>query len=321
MSDYDWNEIETALASTEDRWLLPERDRPVRSPEQTTILQNYRDRLGAGLAAADGSDLDQLREEYKTEGRRFNEAEKERAIERSSDRLAMLQSSIAASRGATEDIMSRRNQAADSELRRDWIVLDVARSIRLKARTVIDQRTGRGPVLAPWDNKVKVESAWSSIGDHLGLPTGGVGFVFLWTNPNSYSVVLDVESWVALNGFCTVGADGSFFGDSSTHLNVTTSLQPSLPSDPIYPPIQQTQNVTAEEVSADGGLLGEIRSQSVAGYYGMYYHNFIVPGGQVAAFEVAALFNPEGPGDGSARADFLSGDFHVLCPMVAIAIV
>ena len=77
----------------------------VRSPEQTAILQHYNDRIGARLSAEDRSYLDQIREEYQAEGRRFNEAEKDRAIERSSGQLAMLQSSIAASREATEDIV------------------------------------------------------------------------------------------------------------------------------------------------------------------------------------------------------------------------
>lgn len=228
MSDYDWHEIEAALANAEDRGLLPERGRSVRSPEQTTILQHYNDRIVARLAAEDRSDLDQIREEYQAEGQRFNEAEKDRAIERSSGRLAMLQSSIAASREATEGIVSRRSQAPDSELRLDWITLDVARFFRVKAQTVLDERPGREPVLESWDNKAKVESAWQSV-NHLGYESGGVGFVFLWTNPNSYSVVLDVQSWVALNGFCTAGSDSSFFGDNFTDLDVTTFLQPSLP--------------------------------------------------------------------------------------------
>jgi hypothetical protein len=321
VSDYDWKKIEAALASAEDRRLLPEKGRPIRSPEQTTILQHYYDRLGAGLAAEDRSDLDRIREEYQAEGQRFHEVEKDRAIERSSGRLAMLQSSIAASRDATEEIMSRKGQAPDSELLADWIVLDVARSIRFKGQTVIDKR-GTGTALEPWDNKAKVESAWPSV-NHLGYEAG-VGFVFLWTNPNDYSVVLDVESWIALNGFCTAGADGSFIGDNSTVLDVITFLEPSLPLGSVYPPAQPGQTVVAGEVSADGGGflgLGEIRSLSVAGYYGMYYHNLIVPGGGLAVFEVGSLFSAGATGDGFAKADFLSGDFQVMCPMVALTIV
>ena len=131
--------------------------------------------------------------------------------------------------------------------------------------------------------------------------------MFAWTNPNNYSVVLDVESWIALNGFSTVGADSSFFGDNSTHLSVTTFLQPSLPLGSVYPPPQPGQTVLAGEVSADGGGflgLGEIRSLSVVGYYGMYYHNFIVPGGGLAVFEVGSYFLADANGDGFARADF-----------------
>jgi len=318
MSDYDWGEIEAALASAKERTLRSERGRAVRSPEQRTILQRYNDRIGARLVAEDRSDLDQIREQYQAEGRRFNEAEKDMAIERSSGRLAVLRSRVAASREATEDIMSRRSQAPDSKLRRDWIVLDVARSIRLQDDTVIDNR---GTALESWANRAKVESAWPHL--HGLGHDAGVGFVFLWTNPYSHTVILDVQSWIALNGFCTAGADSYFLGGHYTDLIVSTGFQPSLPFDSGYPPVQPGQTVLVDEVSADGGGflgLGEIRSRSVAGYYGMGYNGFTVPGGQVAAFEVGLNFLAGANNEGDAKADFSSGDFQVLCPAVGLTI-
>src|SRR5262249_53728046 len=154
--------IKSALARADDERFLSKRVHSVRSPEQTAILQRYDDRIGAKLTAKDRSDLDQIREAYQAEAQRFNEAEKNKAIERSAEQLAILQSSIAASREATEDIAPRKSQAPGSEQRRDWIVLDVARSVRLKGQTVIDER-GTGTTLGPWDNKAKVESAWPSV--------------------------------------------------------------------------------------------------------------------------------------------------------------
>jgi hypothetical protein len=109
-------------------------------------------------------------------------------------------------------------------------------------------------------------------------------------------------------------------------VRVLTFLQPSLPfGTVIFPPDQSGQTVLAGEVSASGGGflgLGEVDSQSVAGYYGMYYQNFVVPGGQLAVFEAGSIFSAgAGNGDCSAQVDFLSGDFQVLCPIVDLIIV
>jgi len=200
-------------------------------------------------------------------------------------------------------------------------VLDVARYIRVKRQTVIDER-GEGTVLEPWDNKVKVTSAWPSV-DHLGYEAGA-GFVFTWNNPNDYAVVIDVESWIALSGFCTAGADGGLFAYSSTSLSIGTFLQPTVPNGPIYPLPQPGQLASAGEVSAYGGGilgLGEVRSQNMAGYYGMWYNNLVVPAGELAIVEVGAEFLAGATGDGFAEADFASGDFHIFCPFVALSIV
>jgi hypothetical protein len=61
--------------------------RSASSPEQTTILQRYNEKIGARLLAEDRSDLDQIREEYQAEGRRFNEAKKDMAICRASSSI------------------------------------------------------------------------------------------------------------------------------------------------------------------------------------------------------------------------------------------
>ena len=321
MTDYDWNAIEAALASAEAAAIRSESVRPVRSPKQSTILQQYTDRIGARLVAGDRGDLDQIREEYQEEERRLNEAEKDMALEQSSGRLAMLRSRVAASREATKSVASRKDRALGAELDPDRIVLDVASAIRLKGDTVLDNR-GTGTALEPWANRASVASAWPSV-DHLGY-VAGVGFAFVWTNPSNNSVVIDVESFVALSGYCTVGAGSTFLGQNSTHLSVTAFLQPSLPFDPVYPPLQSGQTVLAEELSADGGGflgLGEVRAANVAGYYGVFHQKLIVPGGQLAVFEAGAYFLAGATSDGSASADFASGDFLVLCPVVMLTIV
>jgi hypothetical protein len=150
-----------------------------------------------------------------------------------------------------------------------------------------------------------------------------VEFVFVWTNPYSWTVIVDVGSAVALNGFCKAGADATFLGINSISVRVATYLIPSLPFGPvedIYPPAQPGTGVLAGEVEAGGeGFLGlgEVRNLSVAGYYGMYYQSFLVPGGGVAVFRVGAHFQADAAnGDCSAEVDFLRGDFLVMCPMV-----
>jgi hypothetical protein len=322
MSDYQWDLIRAALPSAQTGGISSKRGRSVRSPEQT-ILQHYSDTLSSRLAVEDRSELNQIREQYQAEARRLHEAEKNKAIERSSGQLAMLQSSIATRREATENIASTRRQrgrALDPEFNFDFIVLDQAGLI-----LPVGDATVTAESIASWNNVAKVVSKFPSFSGNFLNEVAGVEFVFAWTNPDIHSVVLNVESYLAVNGFCTAGADGGFIANNSTLLDVVVFLQLFIdPNQPTFPPSQPGQNILAGEVFANGGGffgLGEVRSLAVAGNYDVIYRNFIVPGNSVAVFRVTLSSSVTADGGGFAAADFASGAFRVMCPALFLAIV
>lgn len=320
-SEYEWNEIEAALAGADERLLSQGGGRSGRSPEQVRLIQQYAKKAAARLVAEDADDLKQIGEEYREEGRRFIEAERAAAVGRSSDESATLQSRVAASRATAEDIASRMRDA-DSHRSGERIILNLAGSVRRRGQAVLDFRNA-GTVLEPWGNRVKWADTWPSEIDRLGL-FAGAGFLFSWTNANSWPVIIDVDAAVAFSGFCTAGAGGGWFNEA--HVRVLTVLGLSLPGaapDLAFPEAQPGQQQLAGEVSADGGGLlglGEVDGLHVAGFYGMNYKELFVPAGQRAVFEAGVLCLAGGQ-DGSATADFSSGEFRVLCPSVQLTMV
>jgi hypothetical protein len=149
-SQYDWDEIVSALADAEKADIIPERGRPRRSLEETRILQRYGEWIRTKLAAEDRIYLDQIREEYQLERLRLSEAEKAAAVERSSEKLTLLLSRVAALREAAEDITSRRSQELDSRSH-VRIALERAGRTQRRRQSVISGR-GANTIWKPCEN-------------------------------------------------------------------------------------------------------------------------------------------------------------------------
>lgn len=303
-SNYDRDEILAALAEAEEADSFAQRDRPRRSPEKARILQHHKDWIATKLTAEDRSHLDQIRGEHQAEGLRLAEADKASSVERSAGRLALLQSRVNALRAAAEDLPSASSHTLSSRSH-DRITLDTASSI-----TWIGQTALAGTVEAPWASRARMTDAWPS--NLEGQHEAGVTFFFFWRNPSSHSVVLEVWTSLAYIGFCRVGADGAIFGSNDVYLRASTFLGCSIPPSPSQ---AGQQTIVAELLADEGGFLGlgEVETESVSGSDILTAHNFIVPGGAVAAFQSGMKFTAVGQGDCSATVNFaeLIGRAHV----------
>ncbi len=150
-------------------------------------------------------------------------------------------------------------------------------------------------------------------------------FVFVWENPSSAYAVVNVGSYLALNGFCTAWAYGGFLPDNWAGLGLHVSLnvfewwnQP-----PTIPPNQSTQDqFVGGPTAAANGLFdpGTYTSAAIMGAYDVIYREFILPPKGVAVFEVSFGIVHEIFGDGSLELDFASGAFDIMCPAVVIDI-
>lgn len=175
----------------------------------------------------------------------------------------------------------------------------------------------------PWNNTAKLSGSWAS--PHPGNGWDELDFVFAWRNPASTYAVVNVESYLALNGFCAAWADGGVLPDNWAGFGLHASLnvfewwnQP-----PTVPPAQaaQDQLLNTTHAVANGVFdPGDYESAAVAGNYDVSYREFILPPQGVAVFEVSFGALHEIFGDGSLELDLSSGDFGIMCPAVVIAI-
>lgn len=256
------------------------------------------------LAVRDRGELDQIRQEYRAELRRLQEAAKSAAVERSSNQGARLRSTVDTWR---ENIES---------LNFNYVVLDEPGLILPVGDASVTS------AVAPWNNVAQVSSVWPPSFSGDTRLTAGVEFVFAWRNPNDTAVAVNVESVLQLDGFCTVAAGGGFLALSHTEMAVSAGL--GIHIDPgTTPPFQISQLTYAGDLIADGGGwfgIGEVVSQEITGVYDVAYRTLAVRGGAVAVFTVVMLCDLEAVGDGFGEADFASGDFQAMCPALVMAI-
>jgi hypothetical protein len=140
----------------------------------------------------------------------------------------------------------------------------------------------------------------------------------LWKNESDKTAVINVESFLLLNGFCDVAADSGL--NSSTWNTNTSSLDifallsiydVYLQSPPPTAQIGQLSNVLG--LSAKNSLLGDYESSAITGSYDLIYKIILVHPQGVRLFEVTLGISFESDG-GYAHVDFATGDFKVVCP-------
>jgi hypothetical protein len=175
--------------------------------------------------------------------------------------------------------------------------------------------------IEPQNNWAKVKGQWSAgVNENLQ-------FVFMWTNPSDRFSLVNVGSFLTLNGSCRIGADGGFAGifpGSTTTLHLFAVLDIlefwNQPTTEVVSPSTEILNL---QVNGGGwfGSVGAIETQGVSGSFGdIRFNMLLVPPNGTAAFVVNLNVDVTIDDSGSAEIDFSSGSFEIRCPFVAIAI-
>ena len=179
------------------------------------------------------------------------------------------------------------------------------------------------------------DDSWAKVHVHLDKDDGEgpstqagerrASFWFMWQNDSDYFAVISAHTYVALNGYIRVGANGSAWnivlaGPWVTNMWLRASLswwrwwqQPQVST--------ELQNLTVTGVTLENGVLGQVHGERVNRVErlesGAEY--ITIPPRETVVFEVAISF-PVGIEEdgGSVDFDFSSGDFRIVCPWMNI---
>jgi len=149
-----------------------------------------------------------------------------------------------------------------------------------------------------------------------------LSFFFYWENPSDRYAVIDVDTYLVLNGFCLAGSDGGFFpGDRRSNLSVQARLYLyELWNEPPTPP--GWENEVALSLSTSTGDfwdVGAIEFEEIFRTLNVSLNTRAVPPHGMALFEATTALESQ-VSDGVTDVDFASGDFEVLCPGVVLTL-
>jgi hypothetical protein len=268
--------------------------------EAEKLLIPYWKKTGLDISAFEAA-----KERAQTEMRRVAQEQKEQAIARSASVAARLRSA-----------QRRRLQTKLSPkfVPPNVLGIETASMISSTPGLVMD-----GSNMESLNNWAKVRGQWSSDDSEA------VSFIFMWNNPNDAETVINVESYMALNGTCECDANsgwaGIFPGGNSSF---TLKLILSALVMKSQPPIDESTSAQVFSLSANGGgwfdSTGAVVPGSVDGLFGdQRLNQLVLPPNAALVFEVALGIELK-IDNGSAKIDFSSGSLEVQCPLVAIGI-
>jgi hypothetical protein len=188
------------------------------------------------------------------------------------------------------------------------------------------------------DSQIVTGGSWAKIASSVKTDDDiaaddTVNFYFVWQNSTGQPAVVNVESFLMLDGSCT--ADGhagwiwtplwgaNTFGHAVLNVDAKLSLlewwnQP--PTTPLQEP-GQTQN--AAYIDSEGGWKGwgssNATTEAVSANYHVYYDTFYVPQNGVTLLEVGVEVEFSGI-DGECSVDFATDPFIIICPHVQLEI-
>ena len=250
--------------------------------------------------------------------------EAQRAFEQQKSALVSYSPSIGASlRAKFETLRQARSAFGPPYPFLNFVVLDTPALIVPTPGVGFD-----GAHIEPDNTTVQFDTSWQSPNTQNGVEE--VSFLFFWQNPASTNAVVDVESYLALNGFCSAWAWG---GDPFSVDTAVIDLYAYLDvlewwkTPPTSPPAQGLQQAKIGAVVAEAsGLLslGDYVSEAFTGdssIYDVSYRGFVVPPHATALFEVRFGVVHDIMGGGSLSLDFFGGGrYNIVCPGVVLAI-
>jgi hypothetical protein len=151
-------------------------------------------------------------------------------------------------------------------------------------------------------------------------------FYYLWGNTeSSASAVVTVSAFLTLNGFCSAKSQGGLFlgGKAELKLEPTLDLLQTWTQPLSSAPPQAGQSWTALDLIADSqGFDTDDQTTYQVEFRGflLNYDQEIVPAGQYLIIDVALSLGSQ-VDNGEVSADFATGEFYVMSPLVQLTIV
>jgi hypothetical protein len=186
--------------------------------------------------------------------------------------------------------------------------------------------------IEPWNSWARTVTRAAS--ESAFMVRDEVSFYFLWQNETGSDVVLNVESYLMLNGWCQLTADSGWIwspfwgqgtiGKSRLAVDAELALLEWWNQPPTQPAFQsgQIQNVLKRAIS--GGFAfgnpGKTDLALVTGNHHLNYDLFHVPRDAAVVFEVALSMSGSGS-DGSVMVRFDGENALILCPYVQLEVV
>jgi hypothetical protein len=171
------------------------------------------------------------------------------------------------------------------------------------------------------DSQVAPTNSWvkfrvSSSGDD----TYKVSFYFLWSNPNTHGVVIDPFTFVIATGFIEADADRAYWLANVSNVGAEVDFYLWQWWDQSQAPILSATASLGHVSAVSEYFQTDTESQSIAAGVMLDAGTFFVPGGSTAVFEVA-ISTSFYSDDGTAFADFESGNFNITVPLISFPIV
>jgi hypothetical protein len=252
-------------------------------------------------------------------------------------------------RRAFEKDLGKLQHGIDGQALEQLATLDFPRPhkhVRLNSPFLIwawraDPQTGSGYTRLQ-DSHIEPGNSWAKIdtdykvtkwGDRILGNADYLVFYFLWGNPFGHDVVVNVSSYLMLNGSLLARAYAGFLGFDGGEAELDVNVQLSLfewwnnpATEPLFQPNQE-HPVTTISVTGPIAWLGNTWEDGSAlpfGFYPVRYNMFRVPSGGTALFEVALRLYYFDVGNAQIWSDFYSNypnnDQKVLCPYVDLEI-
>jgi hypothetical protein len=146
-----------------------------------------------------------------------------------------------------------------------------------------------------------------------------VGFYFLWVNPFDDFAVIHATTFLSATGFVSAHAPWAFWSDSRIDVEARLAMWAGT-----APELSSTDYTS--EFLGRAGAIGTWSTGSgtdsmfVVGRSNMSKTAFVVAPRQLAIIEVALAVESEND-DGNVVADFATGNFGLVCPLVVVSLV
>ncbi|MBV9090222.1 MAG: hypothetical protein JO044_10035 [Mycobacteriaceae bacterium] len=242
------------------------------------------------------------------------------AVAQSAARAASLRRLTDAERSALEGLAATTGNGSGTQ----YFALDSPVEIWATDGVAIESST-----IEPYNSRAKIrrdDSIYRSVDEAiLSGVTKFLHFYYLWENPRQDAYVsVNVNALLTLNGFCSAHSRGAVFPGGKAKLSLAPTLDLvqtwTVPISSAAP--QSGASQTAVDITADSeGVFTHDQTVYAVEFRGfaLSYDQEIVPPGQNLIIDVALSIYDD-VDNGEVSADFATGEFYVLSPLVQLAI-